>query len=337
MAIITVGIDLAKNVFSVHGVDEGGKVALQRTVCRDQLLELVAKLPPCVIAMEACSGAHQWARDFAALGHMPKLIAAKLVSPYRMGGKRGKNDAADAAAICEAATRPKMRFVPVKSVDQQATLCVHRVRQGFIEERTAVINRIRGLLSEFGIVLPQSANTVRRQAASALEGLPTWASRAIGDLLEHLHVLDQRIAEYDTHIKLNARDDARARRLMSTPGIGPVTASALVASIGDAHEFKNGRQLAAWLGLVPSQYSTGGKCRLGGITKAGDAYLRTMLIMGARSVLASAPGKTDRMSRWALAIRRRAGYGKALVAIAAKNARMVWAMLNKGEAFKPVA
>ena len=303
----------------------------------NQLLELIATLPPCVIAMEACSGAHHWARQFTAFGHTPKLIAPKFVTPYRMSGKRGKNDAADAAAICEAATRPKMRFVPIKTVDQQGTLCVHRVRQGFIEERTATINRVRGLLSEFGIVLPQNANTVRREAAAALEDLPGWANRAIGDLLSHLHALDLRIAEYDAHVKLNAQADERARRLMSTPGIGPTTASALVASIGNAHDFKNGRQLSAWLGLVPSQYSTGGKPRLGSITKAGDAYLRTLLILGARSVLANAPGKTDRISRWALGVQQRAGYGKALVAIAAKNARMAWAMLSKGEAFRAMA
>lgn len=336
MTIITIGIDLAKNVFSVHGIDANGKVALERTVRRDRLLELLATLQPCVIAMEACSGAHHWARQLTALGHTPKLIAPKFVTPYRMSGKRGKNDAADAAAICEAATRPKMRFVPIKTVDQQGTLCVHRVRQGFIEERTATINRARGLLSEFGVVLPLNANTVRRQAAAALEDLPGWANRAIGDLLSHLHALDLRIVEYDAHIKVAAKSDERARRLMSMPGIGPTTASALVASIGNAHDFKNGRQLAAWLGLVPSQFSTGGKSRLGSITKAGDAYLRTLLILGARSVLANALGKTDRISRWALAVQQRAGYGKALVAIAAKNARIAWAMLNKGEAFRPM-
>lgn len=254
-----------------------------------------------------------------------------------MSGKHGKNDAADAAAICEAATRPKMRFVPLKTVDQQGTLCVHRVRQGFIEERTATINRLRGLLSEFGIVLPQNANTVGRQAAAALEDLPGWGNRVIGDLLSHLHALDLLIAEYDAHVRVTAQADGRARRLMNTPGIGPITASALVASIGNARDFKNGRQLAAWLGLVPRQYSTGGKPRLGGITKAGNAYLRTLLILGARSVLTSASGKTDRISRWALAVQQRAGYGKALVAIAAKNARMAWAMLSKGEAFRSMA
>lgn len=334
MTIMTVGIDLAKNVFSLHGVDENGKVALRRTVRRDQLLEVIATLPACTIAMETCSGAHHWARQFSAFGHTPKLIAPKFVTPYRMSGKRGKNDAADAAAICEAATRPNMRFVPVKSLDQQSSLCVHRVRQGFIEERTSTINRIRGLLSEFGLVLAQSANTVRREAAAALEDLPGWANRAIGDLLSHMHTLDQRIGEYDILIKQLAQADDRARRLLTTPGIGPTTASALVAAIGNAHDFKNGRQLAAWLGLVPSQYSTGGKPRLGRITKAGDAYLRTLLILGARSVLVNAAGKTDRISRWALSVQERAGYGKALVAIAAKNARIAWAILSKGEQFR---
>ena len=289
MKIITLGIDLAKNVFAVHGVDEFGKVALVRpSVRRDQLLALIATLPPCVFGMEACSGAHHWARAFAGFGHTPKLMAPKFVTPYRMSGRRGKNDAADAAAICEAVQRPNMRFVPIKNVDQQGVLCLHRVRQGFVEERTATINRIRGLLSEFGVVLPLKADTVRR--------------------------------------------------LMAMPGIGPTTASALVAAIGSGHDFHGGRQLAAWLGLVPGQYSSGGKTRLGYITKAGDPYLRTLLILGARSVLASAASKskTDRLSRWAVAVHARRGYGRALVAIAAKNARMAWAQLVKAEKYTPL-
>jgi len=337
MKIIYLGIDLAKNVFAVHGIDEFGKGVLVRpNVRRDQLLELIATLPPCVIGMEACSGAHHWARAFAEFGHTPKLIAPKFVAPYRMSGRRGKNDAADAAAICEAVQRPQMRFVPVKSVDQQGMLCLHRVRQGFVEERTATINRIRGLLSEFGIVLPQKAEVVRRQAARALEALPGWANRSIGDLLSHLHALDTRIDEYDAHVKEIAQADARSRRLMQMPGMGPVTASALVATIGNGGDFKCGRQLAAWLGLVPGQYSSGGKTRLGYITKAGDPYLRTLLILGARSVLAAAPKRTDRLSRWALSVKERRGHGKAQVAVAAKNARMAWAVLAKGEAFAPL-
>ena len=261
-------------------------------------------------------------------------MAPKFVAPYRLSGKQGKNDAADAMAICEAVQRPNMRFVPVKSQDEQARLCVHRVRQGLVEQRTATINRIRGLLSEFGIVLPQRAATVRREATVHLEDLPGWANTAIGDSLSDVHRLDERIAEYDHHVRQMARDDQRSRALMQLSGIGNTTASALVSTIGNAHDFKNGRQLAAWLGLVPGQYSSGGKTRLGSITKAGDRYLRTLLVLGARAVLAAARTKVDRLSRWALALEERRGYWKAVVAIAAKNARMAWAVLAKGENFK---
>jgi transposase len=335
MAIVFVGIDLAKNVFAVHGVDAAGKPALVRpAVLRAKLHELIAALPPCTVAMEACSGGHHWARLFMAHGHTVRLIAPKFVTPYRMSGLRGKNDAHDAAAICEAAQRPSMRFVPVKSIDQQARLMVHRARQGFVEARTGCINRLRGLLSELGIVLPLKAATVRREAATALEELPGWANTVIGDLLSELHRLDERVAQYDRHIETIAREDARARQLMRLQGVGPTTATAVVSMIGNGHEFRCGRQFAAWLGLTPGQYSSGGKTRLGRITKAGDAYLRTLLILGARAVLAAAKNKTDTLSRWALALEQRRGYWKAVVAIAAKNARMAWAMLARGENFK---
>lgn len=334
MAIVFVGIDLAKNVFALHGVDEAGRAALVRpSVARDKLHALVAALPPCTVAMEACSGAHHWGRLFQAAGHAVRLIAPKFVAPYRMSGKRGKNDAADAAAICEAAQRPQMRFVPLKSEQQQCELMLHRARQGYVQQRTATINRIRGLLSELGHVLPLKADTVRRQAALLLEVLPGWANTVIGDALSDVHRLDERIAQYDRHIAQVARADERACRLMRLAGVGETTATALVASIGNAHEFRNARQLAAWLGLVPGQYSSGGKTRLGRITKAGDAYLRTLLILGARSLLNAAAGKADPVSRWAVALAERRGYWRAVVAIAAKNARMAWAMLRRGEAF----
>lgn len=335
--VTVVGIDLAKNVFAVHGINAASKpVLVKPNVKRDQLLELLASLPPCIIGMEACTGAHHWARQLIKLGHTPKLIAPKFVAPYRIQGKHGKNDANDAAAICEAVGRPSMRFVPVKTEDAQSALTIHRVRQGFVEERTAIINRIRGLLSEFGIVLPQRAETVRRSAHLSIEHLPGWAARAVSDLLEHLAVLDQRVADYDVHLKQLARADERCKQLMLVPGIGPTTATALLSAIGNGHDFKNGRQLAAWLGLVPAQYSSGGKARLGRITKAGDGYIRTLLILGARSVLSAAANRTDRISRWAVALAARIGYGKALVAIAAKNARMAWAMLAKNQQFAPV-
>jgi transposase len=335
MAIVFVGIDLAKNVFAVHGVDEHGKPALVRpTVARARLHELIAALPPCTVAMQACTGAHHWARLFSACGHTVRLIAPKFVAPYRMSGVRGKNDAADAAAICEAVQRPSMRFVPPKSIDQQARLMVHRARQGYVEARTACINRLRGLMSELGIVLPLKAQTVRREAAGCLEDLPGWANTVVGNLLSELHRLDERVVQYDAHIASIAREDDRAKALMRLSGVGPTTATAILAMIGNGHEFRCGRQFAAWLGLTPGQYSSGGKPRLGRITKAGDAYLRTMLILGARAVLAAAKKKADALSRWAVALEARRGYWKAVVAVAAKNARMAWAMLARGEAFK---
>lgn len=335
MSIITVGIDLAKNVFAVHGVNDTGKAELIKPkVPRDQLLDLIAQLPPCLIGMEACSGAHHWARLFRQHGHNVKLIAPKFVTPYRLSGKRGKNDAADAAAICEAITRPHMRFVPIKDEHQQAILCLHRTRQGFVEERTALYNRIRGLISEFGIVLPLKVERLKHEIGPHLEDLPGWANRCIGDMLAHASRLDERINEYDAAIKEAAQQDERSRRLMKLTGIGPTTASALLASIGIGHDFDSGRQLTAWLGLAPGQYSSGGKTRLGRITKAGDAYLRSLLVMGARAVLAGLGEKQDRFSRWARSLQERRGYWKAVVAIAAKNARLCWAMLKYGEEFK---
>jgi transposase len=329
--ITTVGIDLAKNVFSVHGVDARGRVVLRKTVSRARLVELVASLPPCLIGLEACSGAHEWARRFQGLGHTVRIMAAKFVVPYR---QNGKNDGNDAEAICEAVARAKTRFVPVKSVEQQAILTLHRVRQGFVGERTATINRTRGLLAEFGVVLPQKVNPLKRGLARALEGLPVLAQRALADLREHLALLESRIAHYDRELTCMARADESARRLTALRGVGPITALATIATVGQAHEFRNGRQFAAWLGMVPRQYSTGGKTRLGPITRRGDPYLRTLFILGARAVLRAAARRTDRLSRWALALKARRGYHKACVAIAAKNARIVWALLAKGEAFR---
>lgn len=307
---------------------------MQQRVARGKLHELIAVLPACSIGMEACSGAHHWARLFMRHGHTVRLMAPKFVVPYRLSGKRGKNDAADAAAICEALQRPAMRFVPLKSEDQQTRLMVHRARQGFVEQSTATLNRIRGLLSELGIVLPLKAATVRREALAALEELPGWANTVVGDLLSEVHRLDERIAQYDRHIATIAGEDARAARLMRLSGVVENTATALLAMIGNGHDFKSGRQLAAWLGLVPGQYSSGGKTRLGRITKAGDPYLRSLLVMGARAVLNAAKNKTDSVSRWACALAERRGYWKAVIAIAAKNARMAWAVLAKGESFK---
>jgi len=329
--VTTVGIDLAKRVFALHGVDGAGRVGLRKTVRREQLMQTVVALPACLIGMEACSGAHEWARRFQELGHTVRLMAPVFVAPYR---KSGKNDGNDAEAICEAVARPNMRFVPIKSAEQQAVLSLHRVRQGWIEERTATINRLRAVLTEFGVVLPNRAQYVRRGAQAAAEALPALARRAVEDLRAHLGVLDERIAGYDQELQAQARQSEAAQRLMQIRGIGPLTAVAMVATVGCARDFRSGRQFAAWLGLTPRQHSSGGKQRLGHISRRGDAYLRCLLVQGARSVLLTAMRHSDRMSRWAVSLQARCGYHKALVAIAAKNARVAWALLSKNQTLR---
>jgi transposase len=328
--ITTIGIDLAKTVFTVHGVDSLGATVLRKTVRRDKLLEVVVNLPSCLIGMEACGGAHEWGRKFEACGHRVGIMMARFVRPYR---KSEKNDSNDAEAICEAVGRPNMRFVPVKSAEQQAILALHRVRQGFVEERTATINRIRGLLAEFGVVLPQRSEQVRRAAVSLAEELPVLARTAIADLHEHLARLDERIKEYEHRLVALAGENESAVRVQSLSGVGPITASAITASISNGHEFANGRQFAAWLGLVPRQHSTGGKTRLGRITKRGDGYVRTLLMLGARAVLQRASQRSDRLSRWAQAVYLRRGYHRAIIAVAAKNARIIWALLSKNQTY----
>ena len=329
--ITTLGIDLAKRIFALHGVDSGGRTVMRRVIRREQLTRTIAALPPCLIGMEACSGAHAWARQFMTFGHTVKLMAPAFVAPYR---KSGKNDSNDAEAICEAVRRPNMRFVPVKTEEQQALLALHRVRQGFIEERTATINRIRAVLAEFGMVLSNGTPFVRREAIALCEPLPHFAKQALTDLHEHLRALDERIAGYDRELEAQARANELAQRLMQIRGVGPLTAVAIVATVGRARDFASGRQFAAWLGLVPRQHSSGGRNRLGPITRRGDVYLRTLLVQGARSVLHTARRHNDRFSRWILALQTRRGYHKTLIAIAAKNARIIWALLSKDQVFK---
>ena len=335
MKVTTVGLDLAKSVFTVQGVDEHGNTVLRKTVRRAKLLELFVQLPACVVGMEACSGAQHWARELRKLGHDPRIMAAEFVEPYRRGGK---NDANDAAAICEAVSRPQMRFVALKSVDQQAVLAVHRLRQGLVEERTALANRLRGLLTEYGVIVGVGLGRLRCALPEILEdganGIPGIAREVFADAEQQLRELEARIAAYDRRIAALARASEPVQRLMKIGGVGPVTATALVASVGDARVFNNGRQFAAWLGLTPRQHSTGGKQRLGHITGSGDPYLRTLLVMGARSVLQRASGQSDPLSRWALALRARRGYHRACVAIAAKHARIIWAMLAKNESLR---
>ena len=336
MNITTVGVDLAKNVFQVHGVDKRGKPLARKQLKRGQVIGFFANMPPCLIGMEACASAHFWARKLIALGHDVKLMAPQFVKPYV---KTNKNDASDAEAICEAVARPNMRFVPVKSVDQQAVLALHRARQGFVAARTAQANQLRGLLGEFGIALPLGISWVPRKIPEILEdaqnGLPVISRELFARLLSHFRELDRQVKEIERQIEAWHRDDAASQRLQAIPGIGPITASALVASIGNASTFKNGRQLAAWLGLVPRQCSSGGKNQLLGISKRGDTYLRTLLIHGTRSVMQHLKPGAGRTQGWLESLIKRRHHQIAAVALANKNARIVWAVLAHGRDYQP--
>jgi transposase len=328
MKITTTGIDVAKSVFQVHGVNEQGKVVLRRQLRRAQVVLFFSNLEPCLIGMEACASSHYWARKLTALGHTVRLMAPQFVKAYR---KNDKNDGNDAEAICEAVQRPSMRFVPVKSAEQQAELAVHRIRQRLMGQRTALINQLRGLLGEFGLVLAQGANQVRRKLLALLDGageaLPPLAVELFRDLYGELEQIEQRIAEHDRRVDRLYRGNALSRKLGEVEGIGALTASAFTATVAHAAQFKNGRQCAAWLGLTPRQDSTGGKNRLLGITKRGDVYLRTLLVHGARSIMRHTAKRDDPKSRWVEQLRRRRGDNVAACALAAKHARILWALM----------
>ena len=335
--ITTVGLDLAKRVVSLCGEDASGRVVLQRTLRREAVLTWFAQRPPCLVGMEACSSAHWFARELAALGHTPRIIAPEFVRPFRLSGK---NDANDAAAICVAVRQPQLRFVAVKSAEQQARLVVHRLRQGWQEERTAGLNRLRGLLAEFGRVYANSAQAAIAGARTALadDTLPTALREGLARQLAHLRELEAHLAACDREIAQQARDDPRALRVARLCGVGALTASAVAATVVDASQFRCGRQFAAWLGLTPRQYSTGGKARLGRITRRGDTYLRALLVQGARSALQAAlraaPPKRNRLAAWIAATYQRIGYHKTLIAIANKHARLIWVLLTRDEPLK---
>ena len=339
-AIVRVGVDLAKRVIQVHAVDAAGRVVIAKPLGRDKFMAWCAQLPPgTVVAMESCGGAHHWGRRLAAMGLTPRLIAGQFVAPYRKEGKRGKNDANDAAAVCEAASRPSMRFVPVKTVHQQAQLAVHRLREGYKEERTACVNRIRGILTEFGMVFAQSPEVLRLALPDVLEDASNELPAIARFALQRAHLqwleLDAHIAWCDERIAAHVRSDEQAKVAVQLYGVGPVTASALVATVGDFKQFKTGAQFGAWLGLAPSQNSSGGKVRLGGITKRGDNYLRTLLIQGAKSAVMTAHKRQDRISQWLVQLLARVGWQKAVVALANKNARILWTVMVKGQRFDP--
>ena len=338
MEIDILGIDLAKHVFQLHGAERSGRAVHRSKVGRGALIETVHKLRPRIIAMEACSSAHHWARRFIALGIEVRLISPQYVSPFV---KTNKNDRNDAEAIVEAVSRPTMRFVSIKSVEQEDIQAVHRMRAILVRQRTAVINQIRGVLAERGLTIARSPQAFKRAIPTLLgnEGseLTAFCQALLTEMLQHLQALEARIHGLEVSIKEFVKDSELCRKITAVEGVGPLTATAIVGAIGDAKQFSNGRHLAAWLGLVPRQYSSGGKARLQGISKRGDTYLRTLLIHGARTVLQYAAAKTDKRSRWLQQLITRRGYNCAAVALANKNARILQVLLSSDAAYRPAA
>jgi len=333
--LTTVAIDLAKKVFHLVGVDTTGTILWRKRLTRHALMPFLAQLPPVRIGMEACGGAHYWARRFREQGHEVKLMAPQFVKPFV---KSNKNDMRDAEAIAEAVTRPTMRFVPPKDITQQDIQALHRVRERLIGERTALVNEVHGLLHEYGIVLPKGmakfCQAVGVKLVSDTDKLTTCGQEMFRKLLEEFASLEEQIAYYQEKLESLAATHPECQRLMTIPGIGPITATALLAAVGDVGVFKNGRQFAAWLGLVPKQHSTGGQTRLLGISKRGDRYLRKLLIHGARATLRWVKLKTDARSQWIRGLLGRRGWNRTAVAVANKNARIVWAILRRGGVYR---
>ncbi len=338
MNIQTVGIDLAKDVFQVHAVDQHGHTVLKKRLNRKQLRPFFATLPSCIIGIEACSSASYWARQLESLGHEVRQMSPQYVKPYV---KTNKNDYNDAEAICEAVTRPNMRFVSTKSVEQQDIQTIHRIRERLIRVRTALINQTRGLLREYGVSLPLSRAAFNARISDALENadndLSMLTRELIADQIEQLRDLDRRICQYDQRIDRVFQNNPLCKRLAGVNGVGPMTATAIVSAVGDASTFRNGRQLAAWIGLVPRQHSSGGQTRLLGISKRGNTYLRTLLIHGARAVLRYSRDRDDPRSRWLRKLIARRGFNRACVALANKNARILWALMARGTTYQPAA
>ena len=333
-AAVTIGLDLGKSVFQVHGVDQQGAVVVQRRLTRARLLAFFSKQPACLVGMEACAAAHHWGRELQKLGHRVKLMPPRYVKPYV---KRQKNDAADAEAICEAVTRPNMRFVEIKSCEQQGVLVLHRVRLMLMRQRIALSNAIRGHMAEYGLVAPVGRNGLQRLIAIVVDQgdgrLPAIARASLAILASQLQLVNAQVLDNDRRVKTTARSTDLGRRLMEVPGIGPVLASAIVASVPDPKAFRSGRDLAAWIGLVPKQNSSGGKEKLGSITKEGDRYLRQLLVVGALSVIRYAQQHGTRRP-WIISLLARRSPKVAAVALANKMARTIWAMMVTGERYR---
>ncbi len=338
-SISTIGLDIAKSVFQVHGVDEAGQVVIRRQLKRRHVLAFFQKLPPCLVGIEACASSHHWSRELQALGHAVRLMPPAYVKPYV---KRQKNDSTDAEAICEAVTRPNMRFVPTKTVEQQSCLMLHRARHLFIRQQTAVINSIRAYLAEFGIIAPVGRRGVEQLldvvADRADHRLPEIARACVAALGSQLRALKAQILEFDRRIIAWHRSSATSRRLDAIPGVGPALATALVASVADARAFRSGRDFSAWVGLVPKQNSSGGKDRLGSISKQGDRYLRSLFTAGALAVIRYAKIHGSGHRPWLTRLLTRRPTKVAAIALANKIARMAWAMMARGERYKePIA
>lgn len=333
--VTVLGIDLAKQSFQLHGVDGGGEVVLRKQLSRSKLAAFMARLPACTVGMEACGGAHHWSREFKSYGHTVRMMAPQFVKPYV---KSNKNDAVDAEAICEAVQRPSMRFVPMKSIEQQDLQSLHRIRSQLVARRTAQSNQIRGLLLEYGIAIAQGIRYVRTQVPALLEAADNGLSDLFRELLHELYqelvYLDDRVRSLEERLHRLCEHNEDCQRLRSIHGVGVLSATALVVAIGDIGAFGSGRELAAWMGLVPRQHSTGGRPTLMGISKRGDAYLRSLLIHGGRSVVRVAHKYQDHHHRWVSAVEHRRGKNIAAVAVANKNARIAWALLSNKTSYQ---
>lgn len=337
MIIATLGIDLAKSSFALHGVESSGKVVLQKNISRKKLPEVIVNLPACLIGMEACASAHYWARLFKLYGHEVKLMPPQYVKPYV---KSNKNDSADAEAICDAVTRPNMRFVPIKTIEQQSILAVHKARERLVSMKTGQSNQLRGILAEFGIIIPRGYASFNKQLPLILEDAENNLTLAIRSLVfqlkELIDNLTKRIADLNKDIEHWHKECVASLRIAKIPGIGPMTATALVASIGDPHSFSNGRQVSAWIGLVPKQFSTGGKSVLLGISKRGDGYLRRILVHGARAVVGHLKQQPNTYThRWLTELLKRKHTNVAIVALANRNARIAWYLLANNQEYNP--
>ena len=332
--IKVLGIDLAKNVFQLHGTDAQGKCLLRKRLNRSKLIEFIANLPPCIIGIEACGGSHYWARCFKKYGHEVRMMSPQFVKPFV---KSNKSDRNDSEAIVEACIRPSMRFVPIKTTDQQDILIIHKARELAIKSRTAQANQIRGFLSEYGVIVPQGISKIKK-LAEIIDANQDMLTPIVIDLMTELYGLfkayDAQVKKYDKQLEILAKSNPLCQEVQKIPGVGPIIASAIVATIGDAKAFKNGREVSAWLGLTPRQYSSGEKIVLGGISKRGDRYMRKLLIQGARTAVKVCDEKTDKLSRWVFKNKQRGGYNKAAVALANKNTRMIWAIMASGECYR---